>query len=134
MWSMMAFITSVTWDALNLPYRLTSKLVFNGIATIFLSYSTYSVFQDTDPDSTFERATCTNICPDMLNQTIISNCNDYQTALPRDFHIGYIVFLWILLALSTLEGILEKFVPWMPRNKFLEPIESEKENPDIELN
>ena len=130
--TVMAMITSLHWDVVGYPYRLLSKLFFNGLATIFLSYE----LAIHHPNVTFESHLgdiCNNMCS--LNATIIDKCNEYDETkfLAKESYIQYMVLLWSLLVLSTLEGILEKYFPWMPRNKFLEPIKSEEATPDIEM-
>merc|ERR1712110_557868 len=59
---------------------------------------------------------CHNIC----NITDVSPCKTFSQS--EDVYYGILVTLWILLALSTLEGILERFFGFMPHRQFLKPI------------
>ena len=67
-------------------------------------------------------AYCQNVC----NVTDISICSTFNQS--EDVYHGLLITLWVLLVLSTLEGILERFLDIMPHCKFLEPIQREDQD------
>ena len=129
-----------TYEVKEVEYTLrpNSKLVFNILAVICLCFTTGEFWEEyprlepkvlpfdatnTTNDTVFDySAYCQNVC----NVTDISICSTFNQS--EDVYHGLLITLWVLLVLSTLEGILERFLDIMPHCKFLEPIHSEDQD------
>ena len=115
--------------------RPNSKLVFNVLAVICLCFTTGEFWEEyprLEPkvlpfDATnTTNATFFDYCQNVCNVTDISICSTFNQS--EDLYHGLLITLWVLLVLSTLEGILERFLDIMPHCKFLEPIHSEDQD------
>ena len=116
-------------DKINYTLRPNSKIVFNTLAVICLCFNTGQFWEeypelkrkDLPLNTTTENVFgyCENIC----NVTDISICSTFNQS--EKLYHGILISLWALLALSTLEGILERYLSFMPHCKFLEEIPSE---------
>ena len=132
-------LPSSTYEEAEIKYTLRpiSKLVFNVLASLCLCLTTGRFWEEyprlepkvlpfnatyTTNATVFDySAYCQNVC----NITDISICSTFNQS--EDVYHGLLITLWVLLVLSTLEGILERFVNVMPHCKFLEPIQREDE-------
>ena len=68
-------------------------------------------------------ATVFDYCQNVCNVTDISICSTFNQS--EELYHGILIALWVLLALSTLEGILERFLDIMPHRQFLQEIQRE---------
>ena len=71
-------------------------------------------------------ATVFGYCQNVCNVTDISICRTFNQS--EELYDGILIALWVLLALSTLEGILERFLVIMPHRQFLQEIQREDKN------
>ena len=125
-------LPSSTYEHREIDYTLrpNSKLVFNVLALTCLCLTTGKIWEEypkLEPKVLPENVTdafryCENIC----NVTDISLCRTFNQS--EDLYQGILVSLWVLLALSTLEGILERYLSFMPHRKFLEEIPGQDTN------
>ena len=119
-------LPSSTYEQKKIYYTLRpkSKLVFNGLAVICLCFATGNFWEEyprLEPKVLPFNATAFDYCKNICNVIDISICSSYNQS--QDLYYGILICLWVLLALSTLEGILERFVSFMPHCKFLEEIQ-----------
>ena len=124
-----ASLASSIYEDRNIRYTLRpmSKIVFNILALICLCLCTGPfwvedpVLSQIDiPSNISVHHYCENICNKTeISHPWISLCRTFSQP-PEAYH-GILISLWILLALSTLEGILERFFKFMPHWQFLEP-------------
>ena len=130
-------LPSSTYEVQGLDYTLRpiSKLVFNALASLCLCLTTGQFWKEyprLEPkvlpfdtrNST--NATVFDYCQNVCNVTDISICSTFNQS--EELYHGILIALWVLLALSTLEGILERFLDIMPHCKFLEPIHREDQD------
>ena len=120
-------LPSSTYENKGIDYTLRpkSKLVFNGLAVICLCFATGNFWEEyprLEPKVLPFDATAFDYCQNICNVTDISICSTFNQS--QDLYYGILICLWVLLALSTLEGILERFLSFMPHCKFLEEIQS----------
>ena len=125
-------LPSSTFEVEDFEYLLRpkSKLVFNILALTCLCFTSgqfWKVYPYLEPKVLPPNVTtiyghCENIC----NLTDISLCTTFNQS--EDVYHGISITLRVLLALSTLEGILERYWSFMPHRKFLEEINIEEEN------
>ena len=125
-------LPSSTFEVETIDYTLRplSKLIFNILAVMCLCFTSGQFWKDypmleskvLPPNVTSIYGHCENIC----NLTDISVCTTFNQT--EGVYHGVLVTLWVLLALSTLEGILERYLSFMPHCKFLEEINEEDEN------
>ena len=116
-------------EDIEYSFRPKSKLVFNVLVFGCLSLTTGPVWKTHPKLDQKELPTTLNgtvyevydYCENICNVTDISICGTFSQ--PEEAYHGLLITLWVLLALSTLEGILERYLSWMPHRKFLEPIE-----------
>ena len=121
-------LPSSMYEDQNIDYsfRPKSKLVFNVLVFGCLAFTT---FWNTVPKLDQKdlklikdlNSTVCSYCDNICNKTDISICSDFSQG--EEAYHGLLITLWVLLALSTLEGILERYLSFMPHRKFLEPIE-----------
>ena len=120
-------LPSSTYEDKEIDYTLRpkSKLVFNGLALTCLCFAT-GTFWEEYPRLELKvlpvNATAFDYCQNVCNVTDISICSTFNQS--QDLYYGILICLWVLLALSTLEGVLERFLNFMPYCKFLEEIQS----------
>ena len=111
--------------------RPKSKLIFNTIALIGLVLITGPVWKSnptfekkylpiTNSTSFFDH--CKNIC----HEKEINVCSSFSLS-EQVFHI-VLITLWILLFISTLEGLFEQCFEFMPHKIFCEEIEEETQD------
>ena len=121
-------LPSSMYEEQNIDYsfRPKSKLVFNVLVFGCLTFTT-GLSWDKAPKLHHEKlptnykGTVCSYCDNICNVIDISICSDFSQ--PEEAYHGLLITLWVLLALSTLEGILERYLSFMPHRKFLEPIE-----------
>ena len=109
--------------------RPISKLVFNILAFIGLGLITGPFWKKypsppvkTRSESSMDiplKHLCRNICK--LKTSDLEACTSFSQS-DLIFH-AVLISLWSLLAISTIEGIIEQCFKFMPHRKFLEPIE-----------
>ena len=121
-------LPSSTYEEKKLDYTLrpNSKLIFNILASFCLCFTTGNFWEEypsLEPKVLPNNATISGYCENVCNVTDISICSTFNQS--QDLYYGILVALWILLALSTLEGILERYLSFMPHCKFLEEIQEE---------
>ena len=118
-------------DRIDYTLRPNSKLIFNMLAVICLCLTTGKIWEeypklkpkeDLPANVTDAFGYCENIC----NVTDISICHTFNQS--EDLYQGILLSLWVLLALSILEGIFERFFSFMPHRKFLEEIHNQDTN------
>ena len=119
-------LASSIYEDRNIRYTLrpTSKIVFNILALICLCLCTVPnwvelLHIDIPQIDTSSNISVCHYCENVCNKTDISRCRIFSQ--PPEAYYGVLISLWILLALSTLEGILERFFKFMPHWQFLEP-------------
>ena len=120
-------LPSSTYEDIDIDYTLRpkSKLVFNVLALTCLCFATGNFWEEypkLEPKNLPFNATAFDYCKNICNVTDISVCSTFNQS--QDLYYGILICLWVLLALSTLEGILERFLSFMPHCKFLEDIQS----------
>ena len=120
-------LPSSTYEAEGIDYTLRpkSKLVFNVLALTCLCFETGNFWEEyprLEPKVLPVNATAFDYCQNVCNVTDVSICSTFNQS--QDLYYGILICLWALLALSTLEGILERFLSFMPHCKFLEEIQS----------
>ena len=119
-------LPSSTYEEEGIDYTLRpkSKLVFNVLALTCLCFATGNFWEEyprLEPKVLPFNATAFDYCKNVCNVTDISICSSFNQS--QDLYYGKLICLWVLLALSTLEGVLEKFLSFMPHCKFLEEIQ-----------
>ena len=111
-------------DKIDYTLRPISKMVFNMLAMICLSLTTGKIWEEyprLKPKDFPENVTsASRYCENICDVTDISICRTFNQS--EHLYQGILVSLWVLLALSTLEGIFERFFSFMPHRKFLEEI------------
>ena len=115
-------------EEIDYTLRPRSKLIFNILAVMSLCFTSGQFWKDypvleskvLPPNVTSIYGHCENIC----NLTDIRLCTTFNQS--EDVYHGISITLWVLLALSTLEGILERYWSFMPHRKFLEEINIEE--------
>ena len=119
-------LASSIYEDRNIRYTLrpTSKFAFNILALICLCLCTVPnwvelLHIDTPEIDTSSNISVSHYCENVCNKTDIRLCRSFSQ--PPEAYDGILMSLWILLALSTLEGILERFFKFMPHWQFLEP-------------
>ena len=120
-------LPSSTYEGKEIDYTLRpkSKLVFNVLAVICLCFATGNFREEyprLEPKVLPVNATAFDYCQNVCNVTDISICSTFNQS--QDLYYGILICLWVLIAVSTLEGILERFLSFMPHCKFLEEIQS----------
>ena len=119
-------LPSSTFESGLLDYTLRpkSKVVFNILALTCLCFTSGQFWKDYPvlESKVLPPRYCENIC----NVTDISVCTTFNQS--EDVYYGILITLWALLAISTLEGILERYLSFMPHRKFLEEINDGDEN------
>ena len=125
-----------TYESKRVEYTLrpNSKLVFNALAVICLCFTTGQFWEEYprlepkvlpfDANNT-ANVTVFGYCQNVCNVTDISICSTFNQS--EDLYHGLLITLWVLVCLSTLEGILERFLDIMPHCQFLQPIQREDE-------
>ena len=132
-------LPSSTYESRIIKYTLRpiSKLVFNVLASLCLCLTTGRFWEEyprLEPkilpfDATNStNATVFGYCQNVCNVTDISICSTFNQS--EELYHGILIALWVLLALSTLEGILESFldIDIMPHRQFLQKIPEEDKN------
>ena len=116
-----AFLASSIYEDRNIRYTLrpVSKIVFNVLALVCLCSCTAHFWDEFPGSSQIDILYYTIHCENVCNKTETSLCRKFSQ--PQEVYDGILISLWILLALSTLEGILERFFKFMPHWQFLEP-------------
>ena len=119
-------LPSSTYESDKIDYTLRpqSKLIFNILALTCLCFTSGQFWKDypvleskvLPHNVTSIYGHCENIC----NLTDISVCTTFNQT--EGVYHGILITIWVLLALSTLEGILERYLNFMPHRKFLEEI------------
>ena len=133
------FATSLWWEdqgytSIYLPkiaqngqnYRWPTKVISNSLITIgLICSSTYYGLHKTSRVH-LNTKNCKEACNSTESQ--LNHCREFS--LPNESYETLLVFLWILVALSLLEGIFEKYFNWMPYNKYVQGLEipNDKEN------
>ena len=117
-------------DRINYTLRPNSKLVFNMLAVICLSLTTGKIWEEyprlKPKEFPVNVTSASRYCENICDVTDISLCRTFNQS--EDLYQGILVSLWVLLALSTLEGILERYLSFMPHRKFLEEIPGQDTN------
>ena len=120
-------LPSSTYEGKDLDYilRPKSKLVFNVLALTCLCFATGNFWEEyprLEPKILPFNAPAFDYCENVCNVTDISICSTFNQS--QNLYYEILICLWVLLALSTLEGILERFLSFMPHCKFIEDIQS----------
>lgn len=114
-------------DGKKQELRFASKMVFNCLGAIALIVRSIQYIGEYIPEDQLD---CTCLCPEIsskcpkvLNDQEIKNCLDRSLSLPQHTQLSIIVFLWILLVVSVIEGFMEKMTKLpLPFKKFQEEI------------
>ena len=116
-------------------FLFDSKIVFNVLAVICLCFTTGQFWEEyprLEPKvlpfdaNNSTNATVFDYCQNVCNVMDISICNTFNQS--EELYHGILIALWVLLALSTLEGILESFLFSMTHCQFLQEIPREDKN------
>ena len=130
-------LPSSTYEDHVIEYTLRpiSKLICNVLASLCLCLTTGRFWEEyprLEPkvlpfDATNStNATVFDYCQNVCNVTDISICSTFNQS--EELYHGILIALWVLLALSTLEGILERFLDIMPHCQFLQEIQREDQD------
>jgi hypothetical protein len=122
-------LPSSTYESGSIKYTLRpiSKLVFNVLASLCLCLTTgrfWEEYHRLEPKvlpfhaTNSTNATVFDYCQNVCNVTDISICSNFNQS--EELYHGILIAFWVLLALSTLEGILERFLEIMPHRQFLQ--------------
>ena len=98
-------------------------MIFNHYAALFLGIVTYQVLTITkDDDSMMPQFTDThNMCDK-------NEFAEFGFFYQLSFQRYMVLTLWILLAMSCIEGVLEWYFSWMPHQRFFAPMKKSPGN------
>ena len=119
-------LPSSTYEEKEIDYTLRPrlKLVFNILAVMCLCLTSgqfWKNYPHLEPKVLpFNVSSIYGYCENICNLTDISVCTTFNQT--EGVYHGILITLWVLLALSSLEGILERYLSFMPHRKFLEEI------------
>ena len=124
-------LPSSTYESYEIDYTLRpqSKLIFNILALACLCFTSgqfWKHYPQLEPKVLPSNVNIYGYCENICKLTDISVCTTFNQS--EGVYHGILITLWVLLALSTLEGILERYLSFMPHRKFLEEINEGDKN------